>query len=290
MKLVHADEVTPRPVAGLRGGEVALQRLLQGAADSSDNYELGLARHAAPLRTPRRRHNFEQFTMVLDGEFGWATRRRMKPGQVGYFPEGTPYGPQSVTDCLALTLRCGGPSGQGLLSHDQVERSLAELRKLGTFEDGAFRRAASADAPAARKPQDGDEAIWEHVRGRKPVYPPRRYEEPVIVTPDAIAWEPTAREGIERKLLGAFDHGARAELFRLELGADLPIEAPNAIQLLFVLEGAGRVEGRVYRRRSAIEVPRGERVTVSADAPSEILRLGVAAIRPRAFALIERAA
>jgi hypothetical protein len=214
----------------------------------------------------------------------------MTPGQVGYFPEGTPCGPLSVTDCLALTLRCGGPSGQGLLSHDQVESAFEELGRLGTFADGTFRRAATDDAPAPRKPQDGDDAIWEHVRGRKPAHPRRRYEDPVIMTPDAIAWEPTARDGIERKLLGAFDHGARAELFRVELGADLVIEAPSAIQLLFVLEGAGRVEGRVYRRRSAIEVPRGERVTVSADAPSEILRLGAAAIRPRAFALLERAA
>jgi quercetin dioxygenase-like cupin family protein len=290
MKLVHADEVAPRRVSGHRTGDISFQRLLQGDPEALDNHELSLVRNAGKYHTPRHRHNFEQFRMILEGEFSWATRRRMKTGQVGYFPEGTPYGPQNVTDCLTLVLQCGGPSGQGFLSYDQLHDGHQELSKLGTFEDGVFRRAAGANAPPPRKNQDGYEAIWEHVRGRKLTYPARRYEEPVIMTPDAIAWEPTAREGVERKLLGAFDHGARAELFRLELGAGLTIEAPNAVQLLFVLEGAGRVDGRVFRRRSAIGLARGERAAIEADAPTEILRLGVAAVRARAFALLERAA
>ena len=290
MKLVHADEIAPRRVSGHRTGDITFQRLLQGDPGGLDNHELSLVRNAGQYRTPRHRHNFEQFRMVLEGEFSWASRRKMKLGQVGYFPEGTPYGPQNVADCLTLVLQCGGPSGQGFLSYDQLHDGHEELRKLGSFEDGIFRRAPGANAPATRKNQDGYEAIWEHVRGRKLTYPKKRYDEPVIMTPEALDWEPTGDEGVERKRLGVFDHGAGAELLRLELGASLAIDAGDAIQLLFVLEGAGRADGRIYRRWSAIGLARGERATLAADAPTEILHLGIAAVRAAMPARIDRAA
>ncbi len=285
MRIVHADEVAPRRISGHRTGDITFQRLLHGDPAALDNYELSLVRNAGQYHTPRHRHNFEQFRMILEGEFSWATRRKMKPGQVGYFPEGTPYGPQNVTDCLTLVLQCAGPSGQGFLSYDQLHQGHEEMRQLGTFEDGIFRR-----APPATKSQDGYEAIWEHVRGRRVTYPAKRYEEPVIMTPAALDWEPAAEDGVERKLLGIFDHGAGAGLFRIELGATLTLEAANAIQLLFVLEGAGRADGRIYRRWAAIGLARGERATIAADAPTEVLHLGIAAVRGAARARIDHAA
>jgi hypothetical protein len=74
-------------------------------------------------------------------------------------------------------------------------------------------------------------------------------------------------------------------LLRIELGAKLVLEAPQTIQLLFVLEGAGRAEGRVYRRWSALEAPAGGRVGLDADAPTELLRLGVPALSAAAARL-----
>ena len=290
MKIVHADEVAPRRASGPGEGDVTLRLLLQGDPGGLGKHELSLVRHAGRFRAPRQRRNFEQFRMILEGEFGWATRRKMKAGQLGYFPEGTPYGPEDTAACLALTLRCAGPSGQELLSHDQLQDGREALAKLGGFVDGVFQRAPAADAAAPGRKQDGYEAIWEHVRGRKLSIPAKRYDEPVIVTPAALAWEPTDTAGVDRKLLGAFDHGACAELLRIELGAKLVLEAPQAIQLLFVLEGAGRAEGRVYRRWSALEVPGGGRVGLDADAPTELLRLGVPAISAAAAARLGRAA
>ena len=278
MHIVHGDEIAPRVVSGHRTGDIKFQRLLQGDPDRPDNYELSLVRNSGKYFTPRHRHNFEQFRMILEGEFSWATRKTMKLGQVGYFPEGTHYGPQNVANCLTLTLQCAGPSGEGFLSYDQLHQGHEEMRRLGSFEDGIFRRAPGANTPAAKKNQDGYEAIWEHVRGRRLSYPKKRYEEPVIMTPQALDWDASETPGVGRKLLGMFDHEARCELYRLDAGAQLPIEAPRAIQLLFVLDGSGRADASAWRRWSAIEIPKGSRAVLRADTASEILRLGIAVV------------
>jgi gentisate 1,2-dioxygenase len=278
MDIVHASDVPTRQVSGHRDGDIKFQRMLQGDPAGLDNFELSLVHNRGRYYTPRHRHNFEQIRMVVSGEFSFATRKTMKTGQVGFFPEGTYYGPQNVTDCTMLTLQCGGPSLQGFLSYDQLHAGHLEMKKLGRFEGGVFYRGKGSNHPKGKKNQDGYEAIWEHVRGRSLAYPKARYTEPVIMTPAAIDWQDTSTRGVQRKLLGIFDRGVRCEMLKLEAGAATMIDAPRAVQLLFVNAGEGRSEDKTYRLHSAIRVAIGERATLRAEKPTELLIMGMAEI------------
>ena len=79
----------------------------------------------------------------------------MTPGTIGYFPEGTPYGPQSSSvSSLTLVLQFGGASGNGYMTLEQLEAGTAELKTHGTFERGCFAatqaRTASRTSTAIR--------------------------------------------------------------------------------------------------------------------------------------------
>src|SRR5271165_4603582 len=43
--------------------------------------------------SPRHRHNFDQFRYVVYGETNISKGRDLHQGEIGYFPEGTYYGP-----------------------------------------------------------------------------------------------------------------------------------------------------------------------------------------------------
>src|SRR5262249_38726838 len=110
------------------------------------------------------------FRMCLEGRTNIDPKKYLEPGEIGYFPEGTPYGPQQDTEeNLTLVLQFGGASGSGFMSRAQVRRAQSELTKIGTFEGGVFHRTSGE----GRKNQDGFEALWEHVMGRKVHYPAR---------------------------------------------------------------------------------------------------------------------
>jgi hypothetical protein len=289
MQIVHADAIAPRVISGHRTGHIEFQQLLQGDPASLDNFELSLVHNRGSYYTPRHRHNFEQVRYVVSGEFEYAARKSMKAGSVGFFPEGTHYGPQNVAECTTLTLQCGGPSRQGFMSYQQLHNGHLELKKLGAFENGVFTRdAASNRGPGVRKNQDGYEAIWEHVRGRKLTYPKRRYSEPVIMYPDAMDWTPTERAGVARKLLGVFDGNVRVEMLRIDRGASDSIAAARAIHLAYAISGCGTADGAGWSARSAVKIERGERVELSASEPSELLVIAMAELHQAPA--VERAA
>ena len=283
MQIVQADDVPAREVSGHRTGHIEFQQLMQGELGAPDNFEFSRVHNHGSFYSPRHRHNFEQVRFVLSGEFEYAARKRMKQGSVGFFPEGTPYGPQNVTECVTLVLQCGGPSGEGFMSYRQLHDGHLELAKLGTFKNGVFTRAgASNRAPGVRKNQDGYEAIWEHVNGRKLTYPKPRYSEPVIMYPDAIAWAPAGTRGVERKTCGIFDRNVTIEMMRLAPGARWAVEAPRAIQLLYTVAGRGTANGAAWRAECAIQVVRGERVEIAAAEETTLLHIGMAEIEARA--------
>jgi hypothetical protein len=277
MQIVHADAIAPRVISGHRTGHIEFQQLLQGDPAALDNFELSLVHNRGSYYTPRHRHNFEQVRFIVAGEFEYATRKTMKTGAVGFFPEGTFYGPQNVTECTALTLQCGGPSRAGFMSYQQLHNGHLELKKLGAFADGIFTRDTSSNrGPGVRKNQDGYEAIWEHVRARKLTYPKQRYSEPVIMYPDSMSWAASERSGVARKLLGVFDGNVRIEMLRIERGAIASVAAERAIQLLFAVSGRGQANGQDWSTHAAIKIERGEEVALSASEDSVVLLMGMA--------------
>jgi hypothetical protein len=232
--------------------------------------------------SPRHRHNFDQFRYQLEGEFDFDRNGKMTPGVIGYFPEGTPYGPQSSSvSSLTLVLQFGGASGNGYMTQEQLEAGTAELKKHGAFEKGVFRR---NEGEAGKRNVDGYQAVWEHVNKRPMKYPRQRYHDPIMMSPEHFDWVPVeGAPGVCEKLMGVFtERGCEARFLRLAPSAR--IAAPGR-KLYFVLTGDGRVGGRepdrgqacsqAYRHYTTVFCERGEQAVLEAEAPTEILVLGL---------------
>src|SRR5579863_10670612 len=151
-----------------RGGGLATKLLLAGEEGTKENFRLTLGRDRGGHQNPRHHHNFDQIRLSLQGSLSITPEKELEEGWVGYFPEGTWYGPQAPAKAerITLVLQFGGASGQGFISTRQMQQGFAELSRVGEFTGGVFRRSDGA----GRKNQDAFEAIWEHVSGRRLAY------------------------------------------------------------------------------------------------------------------------
>src|SRR6185436_18156805 len=145
----------------------------------------------------------------------------MTAGIVGYFPEGVFYGPQSQdpsTKATAAVLQFGGASGSGYLSNAETRKAMEELKQLGEFKDGAFRR---REPLFGKKNADGNQAIWEHHNKRPLRFPKPRYNKPIMIDPANFSWVPVAGSpGAYEKPLGMWtERRTQAGQVRLDPGA-----------------------------------------------------------------------
>ncbi len=275
MKLVHGKRM--EFVGGQekhRGGGLATKLLLAGEENTPDNFRLTLGRDRGGHENPRHRHNFDQIRMSIKGMLSIADGKDLAAGQVGYFPEGTYYGPQKAAQAerITLVLQFGGASLSGFISTRQMQQGYAELARLGEFKGGVFYR--SAGEP---KNQDAFEAIWEHVCGRDLSYPPPRYDEPILMTPASFRWVETLEHpGIGRRLLGVFtERGTRIEMLRLEAGAAIDLGDASARILVFALSGAGHSGGEEWSEHTAWQIDAGENAAISASEAAEFLLIAL---------------
>lgn len=274
MRIVDAATVEYGKVSGHREGDISFKRLISGTPGRADNFELSLVRQRGHYATPRHRHNYDQFRFVLDGEYHYAGQRIMRRGTIGYFPEGTAYGPQEVTDCEVLAVQFGGLSGQSILDYDGLKRGHAELAAIGKFEGGVFYWPEGTASPVGgKKQQDGYEAIWEYVNKRALSYvTPPRYDEPIVCNPDTLLWEDIA-SGVAEKACGAFAGGARMRFVKLEAGARWQVDAAGSTQLLFVLDGAGDAGGQKVGSKTAIGLANIEGATITSTVQMTVVHL-----------------
>lgn len=265
-----------------RGGGLAVKHLLIGEEGSLDNYRLVLGRDNGGHESPRHRHNFDQVRMVLHGTLSLAPGRDLHEGEVGYFPEGTPYGPQKdpLAERVALVLQCGGASGAGFMSTRQMKEATRLLAAEGEFKAGVYYRHSGE----GRKQQDGYEAVWERCNGKKLAYPAQRYNEPILMNPANFGWTPDAAvPGLERKLLGVFtERATKLEMLRLGTDRAVTLGLPAARILVFALAGAGVCGTERWHEHSAADIAPGETARFAADAPAEFLVVTLPAIAARA--------
>jgi hypothetical protein len=274
MQIAHGDEV---PIVcdggGVRTGKVGKQFLLMGDPASPGNFKFGLFHQYGDFFSPRHRHNFCQFRMQLEGVCEYGSSGKMKPGTIGYFPEGAYYGPQGPDneDTYTATLQFGGPGGQGLLTPEQTAAAKKELLKVGTFEKGVFR--PNPDQ-SDRRNRDGFEAVWEHINGRKLVYPEPQYASPVMMYSDHYKWMPVAgAEGVDEKLMGVFtDCGIPCAIYRVRSGATFTAHGRG---IFMVMSGHGALEGHTFRQYTSVYLDTGETTQFEADQVSEILLMGM---------------
>jgi hypothetical protein len=255
MQTVHAGDVSWGKVSGHRSGRIEFKRLLQGAAGAPDNFEWSIVRTGGDYFTPRHRHNFDQVRLCLEGAMNYAPGKDLKAGTVGYFPEGTFYGPQSDTsDSVVLLLQMGGSAGYGFMSYQQLNDGYRKLSDLGRFDGGIFTR-STPDGRVIRK--DGYEAIWEHINGHAVEYPPPRFDEPIIIYPDSFGWVVTRDLGFELKHMATFgERAVNIGEIRATRGARHSVDRHRAPELLFVESGAIRdvTSGEVLDTHCAFRV------------------------------------
>lgn len=269
MKIVHGDQAEERVrTFQHRQGTFRHRTLATGEPGTPGNFILELVRTTNDFFSPRHKHNFDQFRYQVEGEFDFDRNGKMVPGTIGYFPEGTHYGPQaSSVSSLTLVLQFGGASLNGYMTEQQLERGTKELQQFGRFEKGVFRRNEDVEG---KRNVDGYQAVWEHIHQRPMKYPQPRYHDPIMMSPEHFDWVPVAdAPGVHEKQMGSFtERRSEACFLRLDRGARTTTEGRR---IYFVLDGNGRVDGQDYRRQTTVFCEHGERGALEAAAPTEIL-------------------
>lgn len=272
MKIVHNIDNLPVGHRQPRGREGAVKTSLIMGGDYTrlDNFSCRIIISEAGRFSPRHRHNFAQFYYCLDGEttFGDA---KLTEGWLGYMPEGTWYGPQTGPAHTLIAFQHGGPSASGIMGYQQHTDSFEELKAKGRFEKGLY---YPNDAPADYVPQDGYEAIWENLRGRKLEYPEPQYSGPINMNTKAFPWQPIEEmPGVDRKLFGIYtscEYGAGA--YRIAPGAAYTAKGRC---MYIVLAGSGKIGDESYARLSAIFLDSGEDARFIAESETELLAISM---------------
>jgi len=273
MKIVQGDQVQEvvRQFQH-RQGQFIHRKLMTGEPGTPGNFGLELVRTTDDFFSPRHKHNFDQFRYQVEGEFDFDRNGKMKPGIIGYFPEGTPYGPQtSAVTSITLVLQFGGASGSGYLTQEEMEASTAELKKFGRFEKGVYRR---NDDVEGKRNVDGYQAVWENANKRPMRYPEPRYNDPIMMNPEHFDWVPVdGAPGVYDKLMGVFtERRCAAQFFRLDPQARLKAHGRG---LYVVLSGEGQIASEPYRRFTTVYCEDGDDPAIVAKTPTELLMLGL---------------
>ncbi len=274
MRIVHGRELEfTAPRTRHREPGILFKHLLTGTPGAPDCYELSITRVVTRYVAPRHRHNFDQVRWQLTGVFGDGKGEDLPAGWVGYYPEGVPYAIDATGPCDQLTLQSGAPTGSGFMPYQQLFAGAAELSKLGTFEDGVFRRDKDTNLPpGAKRNQDGYEAVWQHVMGTPVAYPKPRFRAPLLMDPDAFGWIAEA-PGLARRSLGSFtERGVGIAQLRLSPGAAAEERAASR-RLAYVLSGDGHAGGTALQAETAIELEPGETLRLSAATELTLLLL-----------------
>jgi len=273
MMIVQGDEQPILDSRTVRGGELRKQHLLVGEDLGPGNFFFVLAYQKGDFYSPRHHHNFDQFRYQIEGECSFGpTNGVMKPGTLGYFTEGSYYGPQTSEGAnVVAVVQHGGPSGNGYLTQDELKEARQRMEKVGRFEKGIFYR---NEGVPGKKALDSFQASWEFAKGRKMVYPKPQYADAIMMDTHNYRWMPLdGSPGVEEKAYGTFtDCKIRTASYKLDPGATLTATGRG---IYFVLNGKGTLEGGPFRKYTSLYLASGESAKFRADETSEILLLGL---------------
>ena len=276
MKIVQGDEQPIVYGRNTRAGQLDKQYIITGEEGSPGNFVFGLYHQTGDFYAPRHRHNFDQWRFQIEGDVGF-DRNVMKPGILGYFPEGSYYGPNTGSsdttgpNTVAL-VQFGGPGGNGYMSQDQAYAAYAEMQKVGRFDQGVFYR---NDGVPGKKTMDSFQATWEFANGRPMVYPRAQYSGQILMDTNNYRWMPLdGAPGVEEKAYGTFtDCKIRSASYKLDPGATFTATGRG---IYLVMNAArGTLEDQSYRQYTALYLEAGERATYRAGETTEILLLGL---------------
>jgi len=249
-----------------REGRFIEKTFLQGRSGAPDNFKFYMVQQFGDFYSPRHKHNFEQVRLQLEGTTSYDRDGIMKPGVLGYFPEGTPYGPTTIKseESLIVILQAGGPSRSGYASAAEREHANHELRKTGQFRHGVY----FPNPGTGRKNQDSFEACWEFINKRKLVYPEPRFQRPVFMNTQSFDWRPLPdARGVAEKQLGIFELGFGFRYLRIEPGASAAV---NGRAICYALGGSGTADGAAFAKGDVVYADAAETATIKATATTEL--------------------
>jgi hypothetical protein len=270
MKVIRIEDLNLIvPETSARGG-LEYYEIAEGRRGTPSNFSLVLATAHPGYYAPRHKHNFEQVRLQTDGApLEYDDLGKAGPGSVGYFPEGTSYGPQGSSGrSQTLLLQYGGPSLQGYMSFEEYREHFDALRQKGIFEKGVY---TWYDEEDVKHNKDGYEAVWSHWAGRKLKYPNARYRAPFLMDPEKFDWL-EERSGIGYRHLGAFGWPCTVlNMIRLDAGVRLELQQRS---IYFVRSGSGKTP-TPWSRYSTVYLEEGESGFIEADAQSELFYIGL---------------
>ncbi len=263
MRISEASTAEGGQVGSMREGKLDQKFFLQGDDDSPNNYLLNVGlTGAGGWGTPRHRHNFDQIRYVLKGKYPASPHKTMGEGSVAYFPESVHYGPQDRPEGLEMmVIQFGGASGSGFLSTPRREAANEALKAKGEFKNGIF---TWYDEKGQKHNMDGSAACFEEATGKKLEFAPPRYDDVVMMDPDAYAWVPSETPGVSTKHLGTFtERNTKIGFIKIDAGATYNTGTRSQIEVLFMGKGNITVDGKTYGDKTAIEL-------LPTDAPVDI--------------------
>jgi hypothetical protein len=277
MKIAYVDPNNELG-ADFRGNVKDGQILLTGADDAPDNYRLNFSRQTGPFYSPRHKHNFDQIRIVLGGgAMNYGPNQWIQPGEIAYFPEGTPYGPQDYdSKRYGMTLQFGSASGSGYISLARMKEGMEALKAFGSFEKGVFTRAGDLP-PGIKRNRDSYEAVWEHINQRPLAYPKPRYNEPILIRPKHFDWQEDGEQpGVATKRLGTFsERQIEIAMVKIAAGTMARIAARPSTQIGIIVEGAGRIGEQELRQHAAFSLESGEGALVATETALELYLIGL---------------
>jgi hypothetical protein len=255
---------------------MAHKLLFEGDEDCPDNYMLVMSQEPKTYFSPRHRHPWDQIRFCLEGKIPISKGLYIDAGEIGYFPEGAPYGPQEGgTDRIVLLLQFGGASGQGFIGPARLKIARLELEKTGTFTRGIY----TVETPTGARNMDAYEAVWQHEKGTRPAYAEPAYKTPVVMRPDAVGWRPADQPGICYKQVGIFPHrGLAVTCWKTGAGGEYVVEASPTLRFLFVTSGYGLANDCELRPWSVLRLGPAEAIHLVSEGGMEWVELAVASV------------
>jgi hypothetical protein len=257
-----------------RVGRFVEKTFVQGHPGAPDNFKFYVVQQFGDFFSPRHKHNFEQVRLQLEGTTSYDKDGIMKPGVLGYFPEGTAYGPTTIKseESLIVILQAGGPSRSGYASAAERETANGELRKTGEFRNGVY----FPNPGSGRKNQDAFEACWEFINKRKLEYPEPRFQRPMFMNTRSFDWRSLGgARGVSEKQFGTFELGFSMRYLRIELGASTSV---NGRIICYVLAGTGAADGTAFAKGDVIYADASETATIEATTTIELFNISMLAL------------
>lgn len=212
------------------------------------------------IHNVRHAHTFSQIRYFHRGsmKFGKDT---VEPGDLQFVGDSVKYGPMGSIEnpaerCHMLQTQFTGPSNRPFLDQTLISKTMEELRRHGSFDNGIYR-------PDGGRPMDSFEAITVAIEEGKVqltgqenvVYARPRLLHPVYVRTSEIPWRPL-RAGVEVKhVLNMYETGPNVKLVRLAKGAVLAGDTADFQQTRWLVEGAVTWGGSRFEAISCMYYP-----------------------------------